>query len=287
MATRVASLAAALARCRKASKLSRGAILVGLSGGKDSLATLDIVCRSEAFDRVQCFAMYLVPGLECFETPVRAAAERHGVPVEFVPHWDLARLLQSAVLRHPSERAARIKRQALSTVERALEVKFGIAWSAMGYRAADSAARAMDARTCDGVQERVRRLWPIWNWTNLAVHHYLRIRRIPETPQLVPGQSSGVSLEPRTLLAIRDRFPQDYQRILEVFPFAEVQVRRAEAQGRAVALPELHGREASPPDDQESGLQPAEDRGEGTTEAHRDPRKAEAASAARVEQADG
>lgn len=278
MAVQRASIAKALARCRRASELSGGSVLVGLSGGKDSLATLDVVCRSEAFDRVQCFAMYLVPGLECFEAPVRAAAERHGVPVEFVPHWDLARLFRYSVLRPHTARATRVSTQSLSTVERALEVQFGITWSALGYRSADSVVRAIDARGCDGVHEKFRRLWPIWDWGNAAVHHYLRVRRIPEPVPLRGTQSSGVSLDTQTLTAIRDRYPSDYRKILEVFPYAEAQVRR-----RTLAVSGVRGAAAASPRGQGRGVQPAADRQEGTAATARGAGEAEAPAAARVE----
>jgi len=92
-------LGGALERCKRAAALSGGSIVVGCSGGKDSLVTLDVIMRSRAFARVELLAMELVPDLDLFRKPVLRAAARYGVPVHFVPHWDTARLLKNAVLR--------------------------------------------------------------------------------------------------------------------------------------------------------------------------------------------
>lgn len=251
-------------------------MLVGLSGGKDSLVTLDVVCRSGAFDRVECFAMYLVPGLECFELPVRVTAERYGVPVHFVPHWDVARLLSQSVLRPHTERASKLGEQSLSTTERALEVRTGILWTAYGYRSQDSVVRAIDARGCDGVHERFRRLWPVWDWSNSAVVQFLRVNRIPRPAPLTSKQSTGVSLSEDTLLAIKTRYPADFRKIVDAFPFAEIQVRRAEAKRdgdarAAVAVPGVPDGAAQPKTRQRRAVQSTEDREERATEAPGDP----------------
>ncbi len=81
--------------------------LVALSGGKDSLAVLDLACQ--CFDLVECFHMWLVPGLECESGPVTAAAARHGVKVHEIPHWHLGRLFKAGTFS-PRRRQLHLKR---------------------------------------------------------------------------------------------------------------------------------------------------------------------------------
>jgi hypothetical protein len=148
-------LTQALQRARRAAELSGGAILVGFSGGKDALATADVLVRSGAFQRIELFAMALVQGLECFEAPIRRFAEARQLPVHFVPHWDLARLLKHAVLRPHIHGAEKLRLQKLKDVELALSHQLGIDWFAYGERADDSYARRLYTRKDDGNQHGV------------------------------------------------------------------------------------------------------------------------------------
>lgn len=53
-------------------------ILVAVSGGKDSLATLDVCIRHFGRENVTGFLMELVPGLECEWRSIRAVERRFG-----------------------------------------------------------------------------------------------------------------------------------------------------------------------------------------------------------------
>lgn len=53
-------------------------VLVGLSGGKDSLACVDLCIRA-GFKRIECYALHFIPGLGCFDGPVDRAAKLFGL----------------------------------------------------------------------------------------------------------------------------------------------------------------------------------------------------------------
>lgn len=55
------------------------AVLVSFSGGKDSLAVLDLCCR--AFNHVVAFYMYLVPGLRHIEERLEWAKAKYGIEI--------------------------------------------------------------------------------------------------------------------------------------------------------------------------------------------------------------
>jgi phosphoadenosine phosphosulfate reductase len=212
--------------------------LVGLSGGKDSLAVLDVLVRSQAFTRIECFAMWLVKGLELFERPVRAAAARYDLPVHFMPHWDLGRLLKHAVLRPHIWGADKLRQSKAKDVQRALTKRTGIDWFAYGERGADSYARWFFTHHKDGVRDEQGRLYPIWDWKTADVFAYLKARRIPVPERLGDRKVSGVDLQPASLAHIKARHPGDYRKILEVFPWAEVQVRKFESGEREQSVKE-------------------------------------------------
>lgn len=219
-----AKLANAIARSRRVGELSR-TVCVGLSGGKDSLCTLDVVCRSAAFDHVECLAMYIVRGLESFEVPVLRAAERYGVPIRWVPHPMVSGFLSRSTLRMHS---AQTKSYKLKDVEAYVTSQGGPEWFAYGDRSSDSIARHAITKQCDGVKVEWCRLWPIWDWKDRDVYGYIKHRRLRPAHRWQQSRSSGLTLEGRDLSALKKAFPNDYRKIIEAFPFAEIQVVRYE-----------------------------------------------------------
>lgn len=256
-------LSAALERAGRASALSGGSIMIGLSGGKDSLVTLDIIVRSGAFKRIECFAMYLVPGLKCFELPVLRAVDRYRklqrisgkgfgsaftnvtFPVHFVPHWELPDMLRNGICCPEYRGTSKLKSMRLVDTERALTAKTGIDFFAYGDRATDGLGRRLYTSKVDGVHPEWRRLWPIWDWRDAEVKAYLRARNIPLPEHMGDGKTSGIALTPMSLYHLKEKHPDDFQKLLSVFPHAEAQVLRVK-RGDFNKLPKVP-RRARPP----------------------------------------
>lgn len=196
-------------------------MLVAFSGGKDSLCALDMVVRSGTFDRVEAFFMYLVPGLQCVEAPVRARCEALGVTLHTVPHWETTRALRRAELRFHSN-ATPPRQLNMRATELALHALTGIGWTAWGWRRADSLSRAIYLKQIGGFYtEHTQKLYPIAAWSTRDVWAYLRARRIPPPTKLGASRTSGVTLAPACLSWLHQQHPDDYARVLEVFPFAD------------------------------------------------------------------
>lgn len=223
----------ARARCERAARLTGGAVLVALSGGKDSIVTLEL-CK-ERFAHVEAFYMYHVLGLQCVERSVDTAARRCGVKVHKVPHPDLTFLMKNSILRPHSWDATRIKKLKQSDVETALRERTGIEWFAYGERASDSFARRLYTRKDDGIREDWKRFYPIWDWLHGDVIAYLKQRRIPLPERFGASDTkvmSGFGLFPKPLAWMKANAPDDYKRVLEVFPYAEAMVFRYELEQR-------------------------------------------------------
>jgi phosphoadenosine phosphosulfate reductase len=205
-------------------------ILVGLSGGKDSLVTLDMCVREFGAENVRAFFMYLVKGLRCVETTIRWCERRYKIDVTFLPHWQLGNSYKYAEFMPHRTGASEWRDMRLIDVEKAARLKTEAEWLAYGHRMTDSIERVGMLSKNQGLDHIGRRVYPLWRWNEASVMAYLRHHKIPPPPRLsvLKRSMSGVSFQEDTLLAIREKFPDDYEKILEVFPYVGAKLARYE-----------------------------------------------------------
>lgn len=213
--------------CKQASAAAGGNVLVALSGGKDSLAVLDL-CK-KTFDHVEAFYLYLVDGLECVERHLFAIAKRYDVKVHKVPHPILAKTLRTSTFM-PAwdgtyERAGTVS---FSDMEALARKRAGIEWTAYGERVNDSIERRAKIEKVGMVHESTRRVYPIAFWKEREVYAYLQAHKIPLPVRLGNGKTSGFGLSGEILTFLKREWPADFKRVLEVYPFAEALVYREE-----------------------------------------------------------
>lgn len=233
-AVTVASIERALELLRRPGSSSA---LIGLSGGKDSLVTLDLCSR--VFSDVQCFFMYVVRGLESIEAPVEAAAKRYGAKLHYVPHFSLGGYLRGGVMRPHLRDTVGWRKTRQVHIEALMRERTGLAWIAYGHRMAESLERRGMLHANSGFDEKGPRLYPIWDWTTADVWAYIRAAKIPPPPQLGRVNQGGVNLKFETLSWFAEHAPADLERIFEMFPYARALFHRAR-------FAEEHAREKGP-----------------------------------------
>jgi 3'-phosphoadenosine 5'-phosphosulfate sulfotransferase (PAPS reductase)/FAD synthetase len=122
----------------------------------------------------------------------------------------------------------------LNDIQNIARAETGIRWIASGERADDSMARRARLVRCKGIEEPQFRIFPIYDWHTNEVVSYLRSKRIPMPPRIGRAGESGTSgfeLRAPCLRWLRDNYPDDYQKVLEVFPHAEAAIKREEFSG--------------------------------------------------------
>lgn len=201
-------------------------ILISYSGGKDSLIVLDMC--SKIFKRVVCFFMYIVPGLSICETQIKYAQDRYGVEIIQYPHWLLSHWLKAGVYRNPSYKFDNLPDLKPNDIYALAREDSGIYLIATGMKRSDTLWRKRNLS-----QETPGVIHPLINWNKYEVLAYCKLNNIP-LPDAAEGNVSGIDLSERTLLWLHDKHPEDFRKLLRVFPFAEVPVYRRKFYGQSI-----------------------------------------------------
>lgn len=204
--------------CRGRAQVSR--LLVGLSGGKDSLCLCELVKMAEATD-VRYFNMEFLPGLRIQFDMLQYACRRFNIPYDDiirVPSEHFIKCMHYCLYTWHNEQAkkdfpdisrkkvyAHIAREYQGTIVTGVKRSDGL----------------MMMRKVD--QNKSNELMPLKDWTLQDVLMFLKLRNIA-LPELGKRGVRGVGIEDGSLLYIHDHYPDDWERILEYFPFVGAMV---------------------------------------------------------------
>ena len=193
--------------------------------GKDSLVLLDMLYPK--FDRIVCVFMYFVKGLEHIDRWVRWVKARYP-KVEFVqvPHWNLTYVLRSGIycVAQP-----KIRLLDLSDVVRALREKYRIDYVFTGMKKADSLNRRVmmtdivkkrAARGEEAIYESKGMCYPLADMTQREVLVYMRDHHLPTPVRYSKDAAGGLGFNIQCFTWMEQNFPQDLERIYQVFPLS-------------------------------------------------------------------
>lgn len=207
-------------------KITRS-VLVGFSGGKDSIVTLDLCVRY--FDTVQPFFMYICPNLEFQEETLRWYENRYGLEIIRIPHFDMSSFLKWGSFRDPNYSVPEVD---IKETYNYLREKTGIHWVAAGERIDDSTVRRAVIRHNGTIDPKRGRFWPVANWSKKDIMQYIKMRKLKLPKDSREIGFSFRSLSGKELSVIKRVYPSDYQKILDMYPFAGAAVERYERYGK-------------------------------------------------------
>lgn len=206
-------------------------VLLAMSGGKDALAAW-VALRDAGVD-VRPYYMYLVPGLEFVDESLARIEEHFGRRVARYPHPSLYRWLNNFTFQPPGRlaviEAARLPSPTYEQIVSLIREDFGLpatTWVADGVRAADSPVRRMSIIRHGAMKPAKRKVSPIWDWRKREVLDGLAGAGIPLPPEYEWFGRSFDGLDYRFLEPLSRHAPDDYARILEWFPLAELELVR-------------------------------------------------------------
>lgn len=202
-------------------------VIVLFSGGKDSAVTLDLC--SKYFDEVQPVFMYIVQGLEFQERTLRWYEKKYGVQILRVPHFML-----SEFYRYGSFRIFDLDVPVVKTAElyNYIREQTGIYWICGGERIADSIVRRAMIKKSSAINTKTGRFYPIAYWNKKNVMDYVRQNNLPLSLESRVLGFSFRSLGGFELEKIKEKFPEDFEKIKKDFPLIEASIVRDKHYGK-------------------------------------------------------
>ena len=208
-------------------------VILAFSCGKDSIGAW--LMMRKYFKRIIPYYCYLAPDLSFVEEALRHYEDFFGTEILQLPHPSLYRLLNNLVFQAP-ENCHIVEEMDLpdinyEDIRRAVVADCGLAadtYVAQGVRTADSVMRRISASKHGVVNIREKKFFPIFDWNKKRLEESFRESgvRLPVDYEMFGRSFDGI--DERFLRPIRDRFPGDYKKILEMFPLAELEIKRSD-----------------------------------------------------------
>lgn len=208
-------------------------VLVAFSGGKDSICA-ELALR-EAGVETQLAYLYQVPGLRFVEDELDRLEDELGKRIHRYPSPSLFRWLGSGIFQSQARLevvgSAELVQLDYQTCWDVIRDDLGLpyeTWLADGVRANDSPQRRMAFGRYGPMKETTRKVSPIWDWAIKLVRETISESGVglPVDYEMFGRTFDG--LDARFLRGIRERFPEDFERIRAWFPMVELELVRRE-----------------------------------------------------------
>lgn len=202
-------------------------VIVGFSGGKDSIVTLDLCFKF--FKRVRIFCMYLVPGLEFQEKMLKWYENKYKTNIIRIPHFEVSNFLKYGSFTLYDENVDIV---GINDIYRYIRQKTGIHWIAAGERCSDSIVRNAMIKNSGSIDCKRGRFYPLAYWNKNDVLKYIKYKKLYLSPEQKKLGFSFRSLAGNELAILKEYYLKDYEKVLKVYPFVGAAVERFTKYGK-------------------------------------------------------
>lgn len=202
------------------------------SCGKDSEVLLDLMAPH--FKEIICVFMYFVKGLDHIENNLRAVKSRYpNVKIMQVPHWTLSRVLRCGLYCVPNPN---IKLISLKDIDESVRLRTGIQYTFYGMKQSDGLNRRLMLRGYEmEAVSNTKKVYPLSTWKKADVMAYVKARKLPEPIAYNNNKSQGLTFVPEVFNYLKMNYPQDLERIYDVFPLSRNVLIRYDEEKRKTA----------------------------------------------------
>lgn len=212
-------------------------ILLSFSCGKDSVAAW-LECRKH-FPNIIPFYLWSVPDLEFVEDNLRYYENFFGARIHRLPHPRCYRMLRQNVFQPPINnivtQCAQLPAFTYDQQEKWFREELGLpetVYVAAGVRSADSMTRRIAINRYGPINHAKKKFYPVWDWKkDRMLEEFVHSGVKLSCDYRVFGRSfDGINAQ--FLGPMKQHFPRDYERVLKLFPLAEVELKRWEFAAR-------------------------------------------------------
>lgn len=202
-------------------------VIVAFSGGKESIVTLDLCFRY--FKNVKPFFMYICPNLSFQERTLAWYEKKYQTEIIRLPHMDVSEFFHYGSFRNPDFTFPIIS---INDIYQYVRLKTDTWWISAGERIDDSIVRRAMMKKSGSIDVQRGRFYPVSAWKKKEIMQYIKYHGLYLSPDSRKLGFSFRSLDGNELLMLKNEFPDDYQKILHLYPFAGAGVKRAEEYGK-------------------------------------------------------
>lgn len=201
-------------------------VLVGFSGGKESIVVLDLCMRY--FKNVKVFFEYMVPDLTFEERTLRWYENHYNIEIIRFPCEDLSEYFYYGVFRASDPTFPHVSE---TDVFNYLRLQNDIWWVATGERINDSIMRRARIKKSSSIDANFGRMYPVANWTEKEIRDYIKHKKLYLSPEQKTRGHSVTCFGANDLTYIKEHYPEDFEKIVYLYPFAGAIVKRNEMKG--------------------------------------------------------
>lgn len=190
-------------------------VIVGFSGGKDSVVTLDLCYKH--FKTVYAYFLYDVPDLSFQNQMMDWAETRYGIKILKIPHFTATIHKKYGIYCEANEE---VEEKDINDIYDEVRSYFNCEWIAAGERIADSLWRRGMIKSIGTVDEKRKRFYPIAEWNKAQTFNYIKRNKLlysPETKYLGKSFNMGAV----NIHKVKEFYPEDYQKIRIYYPFID------------------------------------------------------------------
>jgi len=206
-------------------------ILFHSLAGKDSIVLLEMT--SKIFDKVHCVFMHVIPNLEHMAKYKRffKATYKNAIwyEVYHYVHYNYKKVGHLGCkkdLKGTEKPLSKIMKEARQTI--------GLEWVVLGSKQSDGLSRRLQLRTYEheAIDRKNFKCYPLSKWKNKDCHAFIKHNRLIEPLNYGDHRQSASNdvIDPIFLHWCKTNYPQDYQKIKDVYPETEIILFRYENQ---------------------------------------------------------
>lgn len=195
-------------------------LLIGLSGGKDSLCLCELVKMAE-ITNVRYFNMEFLPDLRIQRDLLEYACHRFNIPYEQIikiPSEHFMKCMHFSAYTWYSEQAIKdfpnvSRTDVFKTIARCYKGSI-----VAGVKKCDSFTMRRYIKDNKGIC-----LYPIADWTTEDVFTFMELRKI-DIPAVAKKGCRGIGIDSKSLMFIYNNYPDDFKKMEHVLPFLKAEI---------------------------------------------------------------